>query len=331
MLQPSFALVKRHEQDQNRVDDEKERRLQHQFEQVWLRIGRLETRAQKSDADKATLERLLREVVQAKLTLEGRVKRLEENAAYVQRRLDKSESDKAVLEYRLEALEKHQDHRRTAHSSTSPETAITSARSTPNATTNQEAEHVYAFNTAGLDPVKLHSSLPSVLFVIDPETSVLSDDSDFSLSLLSSLRSTLAESMAEERIAAKRLETLLINNPFTTKEKCLFRYLEKSAESGRKTVWTREHEHFYACKACVNKQRLCMTVSQGQLLVLPLHPLFRAASNEPSPLDWKWSEDTNSNKRVRPGELQYWIAAKGSVTRHLPHGHDVWSGSFGYL
>lgn len=46
MLQPSFALVKRHEQDQYQVVDEKERRLQHGFEQIWLRIGTLEKRAQ---------------------------------------------------------------------------------------------------------------------------------------------------------------------------------------------------------------------------------------------------------------------------------------------
>ena len=104
------------------------------------------------------------------MTLEGRVKRLEENAAYVQRRLDKTESDKAVIEYRLEAFEKHQDHRRTADSSTSPETAITSARSTPHVTaSNQGPKPVYAFNTVDLDPVKLHPALPSVLFVIDPE------------------------------------------------------------------------------------------------------------------------------------------------------------------
>lgn len=250
----------------------------------------------------------------------------------MQRRLDKTESDKAVLEYRLEALEKHQDHRRTAHSSASPETAITSARSTPNTTaTSQGSQPVCAFDAVDLDPFKLHPSLPSILFVVDPETSKLSDDSDFSLNLLSSLRAILADSMAEEKIAAKRLEVLLDSNPFTANEKCLFRYLEKSAESGRKTVWTKEHEHFYACKACVNKQRLCMTVSQGQMLVLPLHPLFRATSNEPSPLNWKWSEGADSNGKIRPGELQYWIAAKSSVTRHLPHGHDVWSGSVGYL
>lgn len=188
---------------------------------------------------------------------------------------------------------------------------------------------MYAFETEGLEHLKLHPALPGVLFVIEPATSKLSDDSEFPLSLLSSLRSITAQNMADERIVAKRFDNLQSNNstgnPFTAKDKCHFRYLENHAQSGRETVWTKEHQHFYACKACVNKQRLCISIEQGQAIALPLHPVFRVAPTDHGPVNKEaLGAANNLNGKVRPDELHYWIAATAMATKHLPHNIDFW-------
>jgi hypothetical protein len=276
MLEPSFALVQRLEQDQQRLAAERELKLQQQLEQLWQRIGILERHAQKSEADKTTLERLLREVVNENLTLLGRIQKLEVNEAYLRRHFNQTESDKAMLERRLQALET--GHRPAEESSTtSPETEITSVRSTPNSEildTNQEVARASAiFTTADLNTISLHPMLPSVLFMVDPESSKTSDGSDFPLKLLSSLRSIVKDIMADEMIDETKLARVQ-QMPGSIKGRCLHRYLQKSHASQNKCVWTKKHEQSYACRTCVNKQRVCMSLKDGQTLVLPLHPVL---------------------------------------------------------
>ena len=59
MLEPSFALVKRYERDQHRVEAENELKLQNQLNQFWRRINRLEKHVQKSEADRLALNQSL--------------------------------------------------------------------------------------------------------------------------------------------------------------------------------------------------------------------------------------------------------------------------------
>lgn len=134
------------------------------------------------------------------------------------------------------------------------------------------------------------------------------------------------------------------SNPFTTREKCLYRHLQKSTLSaGAKTVWTKEHRYLYACRTCTNKQRLCVTIAKGQLLVLPIHPLFRTfrgsdrLSDEPlHPLlrpprvdDRRSNEQMSGtdkpNPDALPTELQYWVVARPWLTRFAPYNADIWS------
>jgi hypothetical protein len=292
MLEPSFALVKRHEQDQSRIAAERELRLQQQLEQMWLRIGRLEHYAQKSEADKATLERLLRGVVQENLALMDRVQKLEANEAGFRRRLTQIESVR--------------DHQPAADSSTtSPETEIISVRSTPDASERgQEVERASALDTAELDSVKLHPMLPSVLFIADPENNKTSDGLDFPLKLISALRSILKDTLSAETIDATKLAKVR-NMTGSIKGRCLYRYL-KIPDDRKRCVWTKEHEQQYACRTCVNMQRLCMRITGGQILVLPLHPLLKTFVTLPT-------------------ELEYWVAARGMSTMKAPYNVDIWS------
>ena len=323
MLEPSFALVRRHEQDQHRAEAENELKLQKQLEQFWLRIARLETHAQESDPAKAALECLLQDFRQDKVALQDRVQKLEDDVAHLRRHSEQIELDKAALAHRVEELEN--DHRQTECNSTSPETETSSVRSTPNVTAGgQEVDH---HPTVGLDPVKLHPTLPRVLFVVDPEKSKLADDSEFPLNLISTLRLLLIAAMGNGNIDTTRLRSLrsVSDNAFTRKDKCLYRYLESSSSHQTKSVWTRDHRHFYACRTCVNKRRLCMSISQGQALVLPLHPLFRIANGHDGALNGEGSDMGKSGSEVNSTELQYWVAARGMLTKHAPYNADVWS------
>jgi len=109
------------------------------------------------------------------------------------------------------------------------------------------------------------------------EKGTLSDGSEYPLSMISSLRSLLKDSLADSGIGSDKLAKLqsVRAKGLSTEAKCLHRYLQKSRNSQNKSVWVKDHEHSYACRACVNKQRLCISITQGQMLVLPLRPLFR--------------------------------------------------------
>lgn len=314
MLEPSYALIRRHEQDQHRVAAENELKLQKQLKRFRLRIERLERHAQKSEPNKATLERVLRDVVQEKSTLMGRVKQLEDDVAHLRRRLDQVESDKAAPESRLDGLEN--DRWPTGLDSTmgtSPETATPSVRSASNipaedyelASTTTGLNHESASIASALDPVNLHPLLPSMMFMVDPETNKTSGGSEFPLKLISSLGSNLKDLMADEMIDTTKLAKLQ-KMTGSIKGRCLHRYLQKSRTCHNKSIWTKEHEQFYACRTCVNKQRVCMSLTDGQVLVLPLHPVLKALSR-------------GDGIAPLPSELQYWISAK-----RAPHYIDIW-------
>jgi hypothetical protein len=192
--------------------------------------------------------------------------------------------------------------------STSPETA------TPPATAvARDLETTLTGALSGeLDPITLHPMLPKLSFVIDPVREKLSDGFEFPLSMLSSLRSILAKMVAGDSVSANKLAQLrnASSIALSVKRRCLFRYLKKS-DDRRRCVWTKEHERFYACRTCVNKQRLCMRTTEGQILVLPLHPLFRTIGR-------------HDGSDTLPTELEYWIAARGTLQcRHL--GCTRWS------
>lgn len=86
--------------------------------------------------------------------------------------------------------------------------------------------------------------------------------------------------MTDKTIDKDRLEHLrfVASNPGlyipTTEGRCLFKWLQKQTKS----VWTKEKPGSYACKSCVNTHRLCMSIAQRQVYVLPLHPHLRVPS-----------------------------------------------------
>ena len=178
-----------------------------------------------------------------------------------------------------------------------------------------------------LDPITLHPRLLQLLFVLDPVRNTLSDGSDFPLSIISSLRSVLAEMIADESVDKRRIGCLnsAAGNNFTTKEKRLSQHLRNLAGGGAKSVWTKEHRHSYTFRACVNKQRLCITIDQGQMIMVPLHPLFRIARSGGEITDGEMSSSGNSGTEVIPTELQHWVAAKGVLTKNAPYNADIWS------
>lgn len=115
MLEPSFALTRRLQQDQHRVEAENELKLQSQPEQFWQRIGRLEHHVRRSEGDKAMTRLHLQSLAQEKRILQGRVQKLED--------------DKTDLENRVKELEK--DDSATERGTQGPETALPSVRTTP--------------------------------------------------------------------------------------------------------------------------------------------------------------------------------------------------------
>jgi hypothetical protein len=302
MLEPSLALIKRHQTDQHRLKAENELKLQHQLSQLWQKIGGLERHAQQSDLDKAALRQRLLKVEAENTALKDRLKRLEKSMWATER------------------------------SSKSPQTVIPSGVATPNVITRgQETAHVDDLSGA-LDPVILHPTLPKLLFVLNPVENVLSDGSEFPLSMLSSLRSMLAEMLDDEDVDTGRIARLnnVAGNAFTTKEKCLYRYLQKSFLGEAKTVWTKEHRHLYACRTRVNMRRLCITIDKGQLLVLPLHPLLRTLRGDDRFSGKQMSNTDKADPYVLPTELHYWIATRAWLTWHAPYNADIWSVPIGH-
>lgn len=52
-------------------------------------------------------------------------------------------------------------------------------------------------------------------------------------------------------------------------------YISAYLKDSTSTVWTKEHPRFYACRSCVNTQRLCRIAVGSLIFVLPLHPALR--------------------------------------------------------
>ena len=330
MLEPSFALVKRRQTDQHRIEAENELKLQSQLNQFWQKIGRLERHAQQADIERTALRQRLQKVEQGKASTDDRLQEIE--------------AENTELKARLKELKEAEWA--TERSSASPGTATPTVRATPNLiTSGQDTAPVNAIS-GELDPVTLHPMLPKLLFVLEPVRNKLSDGSEFPLSMISSFRSILAEMVGDEDVDTRRIARLnsVAGNAFTTKDKCLYRHLQKSSLSGgAKTVWTKEHRYLYACRTCVNKQRLCITITKGQLLVLPLHPLFRKFSGSdrlsdeplhpllrPPRIENRRSDeqipDTNKpNQDALPTELQYWVVARPWLTRFAPYNAEIWS------
>jgi hypothetical protein len=73
MLEPSYALIKRHQTNQHGLVAESELKLQNELNQFRQRIGRLEQRAQHCEVPGAALHQRLQTVEQEKAVLEGRV------------------------------------------------------------------------------------------------------------------------------------------------------------------------------------------------------------------------------------------------------------------
>jgi hypothetical protein len=183
-------------------------------------------------------------------------------------------------------------------------------------------------------PLKLHRLMLGVLFLVEPEGMELFDSSQFSHDVLSSFRSTLT-TMLDEHVDKTRLEELRRahrtgSGMMPKGDRCLYTQL-RHAQSANDNVWTREHPHMYACKTCVNTQRLCMSVVQDEILALPLHPLLRTgASNQGAADDdlVDGSVDQDDDFDVRPTDLGYWIPTKNNSTRAVPYNRlDIWTAS----
>jgi hypothetical protein len=242
--------------DQPRVEAENELKLQNHLNQFWQRIGRLEQHTQKSDAERAALDQRLQKAEQDKGILEDRVQKLENDKACTDRYSHELETNNALLKGRLKELREDCSTCTVSEQNiTSPKTVNHSIRSTPNTVArDQDFELGLAFSILGLDPVKLHLMLPRVLFMLDVEKKKVSDGSEFPLSMISSLRSILKDTLADSGIDTKKLANLqeITAKGFSTKAICLQRYLQRSSISTKKSVWTKEYEHSYACRACVN-------------------------------------------------------------------------------
>ena len=290
MLQPSYALIKRHQTDQHRLAAEI--KLQNELDQFRQRIGRLEQHAQHSEVQRAALHQRLQTVEQERVVLHGRIQQLVNENTMLRRRIVALERDSAddVV-------------------STSPETATPSATAVA-----RDPETALTEALSGeLDPTILHPMLPKLLFVVDPVRNTFSDGAEFPLSMLSSLRSILAKMVADDSASANQLAQLrnASDTALSIKRRCLYRYLKKS-DDRRRCVWTKEDERFHACRTCVNKQRLCMRITEGHILVLPLHPLFRTIGR-------------HDGSDTLPTELEYWIAARGMSTAKVPYNADIWA------
>jgi hypothetical protein len=170
------------------------------------------------------------------------------------------------------------------------------------------------------------------MFLIEPEGEKLVDGSTFSHAIVSALRSAVTTKL-DDHTDKTRLEAICralragIAIGFT-EVKCLYARL-RHRTGGESSVWTKEHPQLYACRSCVNTQRLCMGIVQGMILVLPLHPLLRASDSDPEAADEGWMDGSivdDGDAGVRPTEMGYWISAKRHLTRLIPYNKlDIWT------
>lgn len=122
----------------------------------------------------------------------------------------------------------------------------------------------------------------------------ISDGMEIPLKLLSALHSLLKETLADGMMDATKLAKLR-NMTGLIRGRCLQGELQRSHASQNKSVFTKKHEQSYACTNCVNNQRLCLSLTGGQMLVLPLHPLLRTFGR-------------GDGAGPRPNELQYCVS-----------------------
>lgn len=156
-----------------------------------------------------------------------------------------------------------------------------------------------------------------------------------SLAIISTFRTILAEMLTDHvdgmRLRTIRQATSTASTMVATDNRCLYMYL-RYGNCGNKSTWTREHRRLYACKTCVNKQRLCMIDSQDQIIVLPLHPLLRAGNSDPEVADEMLDHSLPDmvDADVRPTELGYWVASQSNSTIRSPYNRaDIWAVSTG--
>lgn len=338
LLEPSFALIKRHAADQHRTDTENELKLQNQLQQFWNRIGTLEDRVQRSEAAQKSLESRVQELAGDKASLESRLQMFEDKAASFEQRaqelghinaslkshLRKLGSDKEALEYRLQEIEKVASA--TEHRTLALETGKRPVGVTP-------YNPILESSCAGLAPIKLHGLMPSVFFLIEPDGSKVSDSSEFPLKMISVFRS-IFKKMVDVATDKEGLETLreafsTASALESTSKACLYLH-HRRGKAHHNSIWTKEHPRSYACRACVNKQRLCMSIVENKVFVLPLHPLLRAGRNDSDRADTEMMDDSILDvvdADVCSTEVGYWVAAKARLTHHAPFNTahaDIW-------
>lgn len=184
------------------------------------------------------------------------------------------------------------------------------------------------FQFRGLKPVELHACLPRVLFLIDPENNSISDGSDFTAGLTSRFKKIFSIIIDEDDEYVQSRLVRLNESPNRTSisslRRCLFGWLNNLMGS----VWTKEYPRLYACRSCVNMQRLCMIVVQGRIVILPLHPLLRVraigdqGSGDKGHLGNTYRVDATSVPSI---DLGYWFAGRPRLTTHPPYDAQIWA------
>lgn len=184
------------------------------------------------------------------------------------------------------------------------------------------------FRFLGLKPVELHHRLPRVQFLVDPENNSISDGSDFPAGLISRLKKILSINFDEDDEYVQSRLSRLNESPNRTSiaslRRCLFGWVNNLMGS----VWTKDFPRLYACRSCVNMQRLCMIVVQERIILLPLHPLLRVKAvvdQGQGDRGHLGSTPRVEATSVPSTDLGYWFAGRTRLTTHPPYDAQIWA------
>jgi hypothetical protein len=172
--------------------------------------------------------------------------------------------------------------------------------------------------TTGLLPIKLYVLMPGVLFLLEPTGNRVSDGSDFPPTLPSTFRVVFTAMLVKHRnkthLEALRRASSRASFALSMEERCLYTFLRKGKSGGSSpTLWTRYHAGRYACKTCINMQRLCMIIRYNKIFVLPMHSLLGQGNTNGGTADEEMPQDENADvvdADVSPTKPGYWVLPK---------------------
>lgn len=172
ILESGFAVARRHVQQDQHQDDA----TQKTFEDLSQRVADLEYRAQKSEAEKESMESRVQWLEEERLACDSRAQALERDKAALENYLEDAERDRAALERRLLKIEEFcsaAEDRIKAPAIESRQVDSTPDHALPESRSSE------------IVPIKLHRFMPGVSFLADPDGKKLFDGSKFSHTVLS--------------------------------------------------------------------------------------------------------------------------------------------------